>query len=522
MKNKITLLDCTLRDGGHLNSGVFGEQMIRRTISNLIESKVDIIEIGFLMEKQYDINTTRFKTIEDARRILPKNRGNSRFSLMADYIDLNDLENCDGTIEFIRLSFKRQRLNWAIKTAEELKKKGYKCFLNPVNCNVYTDIEYLELIKRVNSIAPYGFSIVDTFGVLRKEDLSRLYYIVENNISEDICIGIHLHENLGLSFLLAQHFIEIHNPKRKINIDGSLLGMGREPGNLCIEQILDYMNEQYNCNYKLEPILDVISDYIQPLKEKKKWGYTIPYYLSAKYRIHRTYAEYLMKKWKLSTKDIMRILSKVEQDKAEYFDKEYIEKLYNEYVQVFTDDKDAIEKISNDIGEREVLLIAPGASLNEYKKEIINISKKEKICIIGIGFEPDFCDVDYVWLSTSKRYNQHNVIDSCAKIIISSNLLRDAKVYDYVLNYESLIYHEDFVDDNSTLMILNFLKKIGKKNIYIAGFDGFNKNKDDFYGQIVNREQGKELLNKGISEILLNIYQKMGIKFITPTLYKND
>ena len=57
MENKITLLDCTLRDGGHLNEGVFGEQMIRRTISNLVKADIDIIEIGFLMEDAYDMDT---------------------------------------------------------------------------------------------------------------------------------------------------------------------------------------------------------------------------------------------------------------------------------------------------------------------------------------------------------------------------------------------------------------------------------------------------------------------------------
>lgn len=521
MDSKITLLDCTLRDGGHLNEGVFGEQMIRKTISNLVMANIDIIEIGFLMEKYFGIDVARFKTIEDVKKVLPEDKGNSKFSLMADYIDLDNLEACDGTIEFIRLSFKRQRLDWALATAEKLKKKGYKCFLNPVNCNVYSDEEYIEVIKKVNEIAPYGFSIVDTFGVLRKRDLSRLYYIIENNLNEDICIGIHLHENMGLSFLLAQHFIEIHNPKRKINIDGSLLGMGRAPGNLCIEQIMDYMNEQYDCHYQLEPVLDIISDYIQPIKEDKKWGYTIPYYLSAKYGLHRTYAEYLMGKWKLGTKDIFRILSKVERNEAEFFNEEYIEKLYKEYIQVSIDDKIDVSNIKKDIGKRDVLLIAPGFSISKYKQEIIEISRKIEVCSIGIGFVPDFCNVDYVWLSTPKRYNQYDFEKADIKIVITSNLLHDAKVYDHVLNYESLIDHGDIVSDNSTLMVLNFLKGLGKRNVYIAGFDGFSKSQQDFYGQIVNREQRKEMLNNTISKILSTSYCDMELNFITPTLYRD-
>ena len=46
--NRIRLLDCTLRDGGHLNEGQFGEHVIRYVIRKLADAGVDIIEAGFL------------------------------------------------------------------------------------------------------------------------------------------------------------------------------------------------------------------------------------------------------------------------------------------------------------------------------------------------------------------------------------------------------------------------------------------------------------------------------------------
>ena len=127
-REKITILDCTLRDGGHLTDGFFGEQMIKSTIRNLVAAKVDIIEVGFLMEQHYNTDTARFKTIEDVKRILPQDKGISKFSLMADFIDVSELEPCDGTIDFIRLSFKRQRLNWGLDAAKTLMEKGYMAF----------------------------------------------------------------------------------------------------------------------------------------------------------------------------------------------------------------------------------------------------------------------------------------------------------------------------------------------------------------------------------------------------------
>lgn len=515
----ITLLDCTLRDGGHLTGGVFGELMIKKTIENLVKTGVDIIEIGFLMEESYGSEVARFRTLEDVKRVLPANMENSKISLMADFIDVDALEPYDGTVEYIRLSFKRQRLSWAIDAAQKLMAKGYKCFINPVNCNVYTDEEYLDVIKRVNELKPYGFSIVDTFGVLRKRDLSRMYYLVENNLNPDICIGIHLHENLGISFLLAQHFLEIHAPKRKINIDASLLGMGRAPGNLCIEQIMDHMNEEYGADYSLEPALDLISDYIEPLKEEKKWGYSVPYFLSAKYRLHRTYAEYLMNKWKLGIKDIQRILSSIDKSEAEYFNEEYIERLYDEYIHIGVDDEETTKNINSLIAGRNVLLVAPGSSIEEYREKIADISEKDDVCTISVGFKPDFLKEEFVWLSSIKRYNQIDLDGTDGKIIITSNLKRDADKVDFIVDFNSILYHNDVANDNSLLLILNYLKRVEHGTIYLAGFDGFNADKSNFYGNMINRDVENVDVNEKISKELRRSYSNVDITFITPSMY---
>ena len=139
MEGHIRLLDCTLRDGGHIVAGKFGEEVIRNTIERLVEAGVDIIEVGFLWNQVYGTDTARYYSIADVKRILPKNKGKSLFALMADFVDLEHLEPYDGTIDIIRLSFKRWRLDWHLKMAKILMDKGYKVFINPVNNNVYSD-----------------------------------------------------------------------------------------------------------------------------------------------------------------------------------------------------------------------------------------------------------------------------------------------------------------------------------------------------------------------------------------------
>lgn len=521
MKNdmEVTLLDCTLRDGGHLTGGVFGELMIKKTIENLVKAGIDIIEIGFLMEESYGSDVAKFRTLEDVRRVLPSDLRQSKISLMADFIDVDALEPYDGTVEYIRLSFKRQRLAWALDAATKLMDKGYKCFINPVNCNVYTEEEYLNVIHEVNKLNPYGFSIVDTFGVLRKSDFSKLYNLVESNLNKEICLGVHLHENLGISFLIAQYFLEIHNTNRKINIDASLLGMGRAPGNLCIEQIMDHMNEQYGCSYSLEPALDLINDYIEPLKEEKKWGYSVPYFLSAKYRLHRTYAEFLMNKWKLGVKDIQRILSNIDRSEAEYFNEEYIEKLYLEYIQIGVDDAEDVNSIERIISNKDILLVAPGSSIEKYAEKIKKLSMQGNVCTFSVGFKADFLKENFVWLSSIKRYNQFDFDSADGKIIITSNIKRDAELYDYIIDFNSVLYHNDVANDNSLLLIMNLLKRMKHGKIFLAGFDGFNSDKSNFYGNMINRDVENKEINNTIAKELERSYSEVDFEFITPSMY---
>ena len=58
---------------------------------------------------------------------------------MADNVDLSKLEPYDGTVEYIRLSFRKNEFKWAEETARLLKNKGYKVFINPIHGSSFSD-----------------------------------------------------------------------------------------------------------------------------------------------------------------------------------------------------------------------------------------------------------------------------------------------------------------------------------------------------------------------------------------------
>ena len=264
MRDNIEVLDCTLRDGGHVNNAEFGHDNILKIETALAKSNVDIIELGFLRDGEFSSDQSTCNRIEDVYKNISHIRQEQRYSVMVrpDWYDISQLSPRSGNISLIRFAFYLKDIELTRKYANRARDFGYDFTLNPVNIMSYTDEDLEFVLKEANKLKPYAVNIVDTFGSIQSKDIERIYSFYEKKLSMDIRIGLHLHENMSSAFMLMQHFLEIKNPERMAIVDGSLLGMGRIPGNLPIEMLLDYMNTYRGHNYDLMPILEIISNVI--------------------------------------------------------------------------------------------------------------------------------------------------------------------------------------------------------------------------------------------------------------------
>jgi 4-hydroxy 2-oxovalerate aldolase len=57
-------------------------------------------------------------------------------------------------------------------------------------------------------------------------------------------------------------------------LDGSIYGIGRAAGNCPLELIIGFLK---NPKFDVRPVLDLIQNYLIPLKQELRWGYEIPY-----------------------------------------------------------------------------------------------------------------------------------------------------------------------------------------------------------------------------------------------------
>lgn len=84
-------------------------------------------------------------------------------------------------------------------------------------------------------------------------DLTRLFYLVEHNLNENIKIGFHSHNNMQLAYSNAQSLVDLHSD-RELIIDASVYGMGRGAGNLNTELFVQYLNDNADGNYDIKPL----------------------------------------------------------------------------------------------------------------------------------------------------------------------------------------------------------------------------------------------------------------------------
>lgn len=524
--NKVSILDCTLRDGGYINNWTFGRSTIENITNLLAESGIDIVECGFLEDVIYDPNVALFSSVTQIiPMITPKKNGTLYVAMIAlGDISPDKILPYDGkSIDGIRLTFHKHEWEAAKETANILMDKGYKVFIQPVGTTSYSDQELLKLVSEVNILQPYAFYLVDTLGIMYRQDLLRFFYLVDHNLDSRIKVGFHSHNNLQLSFANAQELIRLDS-SRSIIIDTSVYGMGRGVGNLATELLAEYINTNIDKKYMIMPLLYIADNYLMSIYAQQRWGYDLAYFLSAVAKCHPNYASYLLKKNTLTIEDISKLLSLLPVENRDLYDSNLVEKLYL-YIQEYQiDDSSVIHKLSKNIQERSILILAPGKTLNTHKELVDRYITTNNPYIISINFIPENYVIDMLFLSNRKRIDRIiKKLNSIDLVIGTSNLINDLDQGVEFINYTDYL-GEGRAIDNAGAMLIRFLQRIGVSHIALAGMDGFSVDASDNYCvnsyKSVMEKNMVEQKNEEIGIQLKHALKGINSQFITPTRYR--
>lgn len=517
--NKIQVLDTTLRDGGYCNDWNFGLSRIGKIVNGLSDAGIEIIECGFLTNKvvTYEKGRSKFANMQNVTQFIPANKKKIIHVCMINYgeYSVEHLPECtEDSIEGIRVAFHKKNRIEAIDFCKKIQEKGYKVFVQPMVSLSYTDEEFLRLISLINSIQPYAAYIVDSFGTMKSKELMRLFYMMENNLDKNIWIGYHAHNNLQLAYSNARLLTETIT-SRNLIIDSSIFGMGRGAGNLNTELFVEYLNEVRGTNYKSIYLLRIIDEILMPIYNRNYWGFSIPYYISAINDCHPNYASFLDARKTLTVENMEYIMERISSEKKNIYDEAYIQQLYMDFM---TRDKLYIERTKSFdelVVNREILLIAPGRSINEEEDKIRNCMKNNPI-VISVNFIYARIDIDFAFISNIRRFDELDNKHS-AKIIATSNI-ESNNVY-MKIDYASNISDDEYVKDNAGLMLIHYLSQKNVKKIYLAGFDGFSTDIDQNYvdkdmAQISNKNILKNM-NTGLIKVFKEYSKSVPLEFVT-------
>ena len=522
-----------MRDGGRIIDCQFDNRTIRNITRNLSLAGIDIIEIGFLRSRSlvdYKGDSTFFTDVYQIKPFIPNNSDKTMFVAFIDFgmFDFSTLERCENNfISGIRVGFTKKQFTHLKEEIREallyVKKQGYKLFVQGVNTLDYSDRELLDVIDLVNEIEPYSYGIVDTYGAMYLEDIIHIYNLVDHNLKLSISIDIHSHNNFQSSFAFAQEIIRHANGKRNIIFDSTLNGMGKCAGNLNTEILADFMTRKKGSDYDIDKILDTIDCFITPIKVNYEWGYSVPAFMAGIYKSHPNNIMYLTEKYRLNSKDIKYIISKIDEDVRQRYDYDNIQRIYKEYNANLIEDNCSIEELSSIFGDKNILVVVPGRSIDKHMQKIKDYINMEHPLIISVNFSPNNVICDYYFYANAIHWKKICAEINHNKCILTSNIHENIENA-YLVNYSSLIYEDSKLYDNSTIMLLNLLKKLEVRKIALAGFDGFKVNSRNYIDDsfldtnLMIKERNSEV-KKLFNDFRRKVSEKIQVEIITPSIY---
>ena len=513
--SEIRVLDCTLRDGGYCNEWRFGYDNTKRILEGLVTAGCDIIECGFLTHKySYDRETTRFTELEQIAEVIPSDRAGKLFVCMMNYgeYDAADMPEYDGTsVDGIRVAFHKKNLTDALELCRAIKAKGYKVFIQAM-----VSLSYTDLINACNEFMPYAFYIVDSFGVMKRKDMIRLFYMVEHNLADGIWVGFHSHNNMQLAYANAQELVDIKT-KRNLIIDSSIFGMGRGAGNLNTELFVEYLNDNIGSEYRLHPLLEIIDEILNAFYQRNSWGYSLPNYISAAHNAHPNYAMYLDNKKTLTMENMNDIFSMMGEEKKVSYDPAYIEGLYTQYLATGHVNEERLNELKEKLSGKKVLVIAPGKSASDEKEKVIKCASREDVIVFSVNFDYREYPSDFIFLSNLRRYREMDK-GKLGKCIVTSNIPTDGTYLQ--TRYKTLMNDTEAVKDNAGLMLIRYLIMLGVETVYIAGLDGYSTDISENFVEAKmafrSERDVMERMNVGLSKELRRMRNEIQLEYITP------
>jgi 4-hydroxy 2-oxovalerate aldolase len=278
----LKVLDCTIRDGGLMNNHRFSDEVGKAVYESCVAGGIDYMELGYKasgrLYSRDAFGKWKFCAEEDVRQVIGENDSPLKLSVMAD-TERTDYHSdippkSKSIIDMVRVATYIHQIPTALDILHDAHDKGYETTINIMAISTVPEHELDKALELLAQSEVQIIYLVDSFGSLYSEQVHYLlakYMHYAQSMGKQV--GMHAHNNQELAFANTIEAI-IHGVSI---VDGSMGGLGRGAGNCRTESLVSFL---HNPKYKIRPVLECISRFIEPLRSELLWGFDIPYMIT--------------------------------------------------------------------------------------------------------------------------------------------------------------------------------------------------------------------------------------------------
>jgi 4-hydroxy 2-oxovalerate aldolase len=392
MKNKFKILDCTLRDGGYYNNWNFEKKLINEYLKAINETNIQYIELGFrTLSKKKIKGNTAYTTDEFINSLsIPRNLKIGVMVNASDFLQsgLNNKKACEQLfpetkntkIKFVRLACHIDEPFKIVKAISWLKKNNFMVTINLMQISEIQENQIRKicsLSKKLNIDVLY---LADSLGSLKPQDTFKIVNLFKKYWRSNL--GIHAHNNMKLA--LANSITANTNGVKWI--DGTVLGMGRGPGNVKTEELIKYFYRKLGKKTEIEVMNKLINKHFSSLKQQYNWGPNKYYYLAAKTKIHPTYIQEILSDKRYSKFNYLKIINNLKNIDTKKYNPFVLLKSMNFFLGKPKGSWSPFSLLHN----RKILIVGAGNSVSKYKKSLENFVLKNNIYVICLNTVENF------------------------------------------------------------------------------------------------------------------------------------
>ena len=287
---EIKIMDCTIRDGGLINSHQFSDEFVHAVYQTCVAAGIDAMEIGYKTDRKIVVPSQfgdwKFCDEDAIRRIVGDNPTELKISVMADaertdyHTDILPKEH--SVIDIVRVATYIHQIPTALDMIKDAADKGYRVCANLMAISVIQERELEEALAVLAASPICALYIVDSFGSYYSEQIRDITHMFLRAVDgKPIEVGIHAHNNQMLAYANTLEALIIGANR----LDATINGMGRGAGNCPLELLLGFLK---NPKFSLRPVLECVQNHFTPLEKSgaMEWGYKIPYMITGQFNQH--------------------------------------------------------------------------------------------------------------------------------------------------------------------------------------------------------------------------------------------